>query len=489
MTAEWPRWLLLFGLLAGAGGTASGADVAASSQRVGGAKPLLRAVGTHLVDTQGRVVILRGVSVSGGAKVPPFLPVTDTSDLDRLPALGMNVIRLVFIWEAFEPDPYGYDWSYLARMRAIADAAWARGLHVIVDIHQDGFSRFVSRGSGDGFPGWAISQHVRGTTPDNGPRCKQWAFLAATDPRMHRSFHDFYTDATGVRTHYLQMLNLITRAFASNPGVIGYDLLNEPWGDEKRSLMPLYEDAAAVVRSVDPTAVLFLEGHITTNCGLQSRLPCPSFDNFVYAPHYYLPSMIIFGKWRGHTASIRHAFANMRAKTESLNCPLILGEFGAPANASRAADYVDYVYDLLDDALASGIQWNFTPTWNPRDKDGWNAEDFNILFPAGSPRANFVARPYPRATAGTPLQFAFHRAQQPDQCHELEFSWDHDPARGTTELYLPESLFPHGTPLTIESDRGMAWRDEHRNVLLCATPQPGVVRLRVAARSQHVHGL
>src|SRR5581483_1234309 len=133
-------------------------------------------------------------------------------------------------------------------------------------------------------------------------------------------------------------------------------LLNEPWGDEKRSLAPLYRDAATVIRSVDPTAILFLEGHITTNCGLQSRLPCPTFDNIVYAPHYYLPSMIVFGKWTGQTWAIRHAFANMRAKTQNWNAPLILGEFGAPANATRAAEYVDYVYDLLDDSLASGIQ-------------------------------------------------------------------------------------------------------------------------------------
>ncbi len=77
-------------------------------------KPRLRASGKFFTDPAGRVVILRGVNMSGDAKVPPFLPLADPTLLDQLPPLGVNIIRLVFIWEAYEPAPGRFDELYLA---------------------------------------------------------------------------------------------------------------------------------------------------------------------------------------------------------------------------------------------------------------------------------------------------------------------------------------------------------------------------------------
>ena len=142
---------------------------------------MLRVVGRHFVARDGRVVWIRGINIGGG-KVPPFVVMDDPALLDRVAELGFSAIRLPFIWEAFEPEPGRYDAAYLARMTAVAAAAWDRGLYVIVNIHQDGFSRNMTRGCGCGFPLWAISPRATPHAPDNGLRLQDLGPPGADGP-------------------------------------------------------------------------------------------------------------------------------------------------------------------------------------------------------------------------------------------------------------------------------------------------------------------
>jgi endoglycosylceramidase len=444
--------------------------------------PLLRISGRHFIDPAGRVVILRGVSLACAAKVPPFQAITAPSDLDPLPWLGFNVIRVLFVWEAYEPFPGCYDEQYLARVAAVAVAAWERGLYVIVDFHQDGFSRYVSRGCGCGFPAWAVSPLARQALPNNNPgRSLFWPFLVATDPSMHGSFHDFYADVQGVRTRFLQMVARVSQAFRTVPGVIGYDLLNEPWGHEVQELAPLYLDAGSVILARHPSALLFLQGHVTTNMGLQTKLPRLALPNLVYAPHYYKPLPIVLGRWHGAVHPMDRAFARMNAVTESWDVPLFLGEFGMPADVENADVYVAALHDRLDAFLASGAHWNYTPTWTEAARDGWNGENFNILSRDGTARPNFRPRPYPRLTAGLPRRFVYHEPQPPVQGASLEFVWDHCPQRGATELFVPASLFPPRSAVSVEPADVLCRYDAGRQVLVCTAPHPTTILLRLSA--------
>jgi endoglycosylceramidase len=438
---------------------------------------VLHVEGRHFVGPDGRIVLLRGVNLGGDGKLPPFPTLDDPAVLDRLAELGFNAIRLPFIWEAYEPEPGCYDQGYLARQVSVAAAAWARGLYVIVDIHQDGFARTVTGGCGAGFPLWAVSPRATTHPPDHGRSHKDWALLGLTDAGTHRSFADFYADAYGVRTRYLIMLGRVAGAFAAVPGVVGYDPLNEPWGDERREIAPLYRDAAAALRARHPSAILFLQGHGTTATGFRTRLPDPGLDNIAFAPHYYKPMAIVREDGGGRTDVIDRAFRRMEAKAAEWGVPLLVGEFGIPGGARRAGDYVDYLYDRLDAVLASAMQWTVAPRWTPQAGDGWNGEDFSLLDGIGRPRPNYRPRPYPRRVAGVPLCFGFEATAPPRGCPRLEFVWVHRPGLGPTEIVVPAGLFPPGSRSRVEPAEATCLWDQSRRLVTCAAPRATTVRV------------
>src|SRR5690242_19853000 len=103
------------------------------------ASPVLHVEGRQFKDGAGKVVVLRGVNVTGDAKVPPFRPAADPAIFDPLPGWGLNAVRLLFNWEAYEPTDGARDASYLEYIAAAAAAAWERGLYVIIDFHQDAY--------------------------------------------------------------------------------------------------------------------------------------------------------------------------------------------------------------------------------------------------------------------------------------------------------------------------------------------------------------
>ncbi len=440
--------------------------------------------GRFFRDATGGTVILRGADVGGNSKVPPFKAIDPVSQLDPLPTWGMNVIRLLFTWEAYEGVKGTYDDSgYLAYYKSVVEAAGQRGIYVVVDFHQDAFSRYSLEGCGEGFPQWALPPSVTPATPDNGADCANWGQRQIGDADINASWDAFYSDANGVRTAYLAMITRVATALASEPAVIGYDLLNEPLGDEPTQIGPLYTDAVAAIRTADPNAIAFVSPNGVTSAGEATKLPQPTFTNYCYSPHFYDPTVSLLKSWGGSDESI--GFGAMIGTSTAWGVPLFLGEYGSPPDVDEVDGYMGAMATQLNAALASGAQWAYTPGWTPTAKDGWDTEDFSIVDNTGATRANFRPRPFPRRVAGTPLTLDVSDEMDPKQ-NGLQLSWTNDPAAGVTELFVPAAYF--GGSVSVDGDGDVKCKLVG-DLASCTAKTAGTKNVRAAAAKKTRCGL
>lgn len=444
-------------------------------------EPATHAGGKYFVDERGGVVVYRGLNVAGDAKVPDFMPIKEAKLLDPLPGWGVNVIRLLFTWEAFEPEIGSYDREYLDYISDVVTWAGERDIKVIIDFHQDAFSRFQVNGCGEGFPEWAVPGEVSKDIPRNDSSCKIWGAEMIWDFDMHTCWNRFYNNTYGVRGRFLLMMDAVSRHFGKNSSVLGYDILNEPWGDEVDEIAVLYEDAVKVIRKNDPDSMIFVCPHALISAGNDSELPQMSFANYAYAPHYYDGSIIVLNMWLG--TSPDSALDKQKKKSDGWNVPILWGEFGVNATALGGAKYMDLFYAWLDRNHASGTQWNYTPGWNPDTYDGFNDENLSIVDNTGALRANYRIRPYARRTAGTPVKFEVSRRDTGAVSVLME--WDHDPAKGETRIFVPrEALFGERGYTVAETGTALEYGyDDDELYLICESTMAG--RKSITIRSEN----
>jgi hypothetical protein len=242
-------------------------------------------------------------------------------------------------------------------------------------------------------------------------------------------------------------------------------------------LQPFANRYAAGIRAADPDALIFLE--------TDPRLPPPAWgpgdaQNIVYAPHWYDATVLFlktFSPWIGidvHTNKIalgrrgvHNSFAQQLARHKTYaarflnNAPTVIGETGVAYDlnhrrAYRSGDFsqqiqaMDRTLRAMEANLLGYTLWNYTPDNDNLHGDQWNGEDLSIFSrdqqhdPAdvysGGRALQAVVRPYPRATAGTPLRLSFDV-----QRRAFIFEFRHDPAiQAPTEIFVPEYQYPRG---------------------------------------------
>jgi len=375
----------------------------------------------EFVDTHGRTVLLRGVNVTGleddwittagPQPTAPRWPVDPSAydgqcpdnahdfaqpplcevDFAQMRALGFDVARLTVSWSLLEPHPGQYDGRELDRIAQVVGWARAQGIRVLLDMHQDAYSRFIPETSAVTVPPLVTTTPGSGNHNDGAP---QWAILTDGEPsvgaagidftnaRMEAAFTSFWLNrpvpaargaapGTGLQDHYIGAIAALARRFKNDPAVVGYEIMNEPLPGylapgvfDAGYLFPFYRrviDAITGVRDGAPcpasTIAVAVCGY--PDLGIHDRrhafffeplaarnlvdvavglsAPFSSYPNLVYAPHVYTHVFTLDAEVPlpspiplGHVFPLSYDQAYLTASAEAhlLHAALWIGEYG-----------------------------------------------------------------------------------------------------------------------------------------------------------------
>jgi len=346
----------------------------------------LRVEGREIRDEDDRLVTLRGVNAGGRSKFAPYRPYDQDLEayLDRPEAWGFSVLRVPFSWAAAEPERGVWDEDWMAEYDALLDGAWQRGIYTIVDFHQD---VYTEAWCGDGFPAWTLPEDPGEPRHD----CPNWFTGYSTDERVDAAFEDFFADTYGARTDWEAMWDVMIARHEDRPGVIGFELMNEPHADDE-VLSAFYQDQ---VDRLEGDALIFLDTSGTDGINAATGAEPPDCDRCVFAPHHYTPQAL-FGGPLGDVTPFVEAWA---ATGEDWEMPVLLGEFGVRADHGSAIPaYLEGYYQAFD---ATGMHATF---WEYSDAaELWNEEDLSLVGPDGAEREDMleaVVRPFVVAQPG-----------------------------------------------------------------------------------------
>jgi endoglycosylceramidase len=182
-------------------------------------------------------------------KLPPYIPTNDgfnyqtsmtDQDMQQMVEWGIKIVRLGVMWEAVERSPGFYDMDYLAQIDSLINRFAQYDIAVIVDNHQDLFSRQLC---GEGVPWFytpkkldhrcpetllAQAFHLAGEcvslnsyampVDENGlplvSACQQHDFMTMyTAPEIASAFAGLYNNEDGLRDKLMQFWSVISEFF------------------------------------------------------------------------------------------------------------------------------------------------------------------------------------------------------------------------------------------------------------------------------------
>ena len=246
----------------------------------------------RIIDDYGRESFFHGVNVI--YKSFPYIPITDhfdsnlsfaIQDMELLRSLGQNIIRFGVEWPGVEPNKGEYNMTYINACKELISTAYEYNIYTLVDSHQDVLSEALC---GEGAPIWATQPIGEWNFPEPLGRpyktdenhipskedclSKDWASYY-TAFNTGTSFENIYKNGNGLRDSYADYGGKLANEFKDVNGIVGFELMNEPWaGDiwrdpllvypgvaDKENLQPFYEALAPKIYGNDSDRIIFFE--------------------------------------------------------------------------------------------------------------------------------------------------------------------------------------------------------------------------------------
>lgn len=337
-----------------------------------------------IVDAEGRQVRLFGVNarvagvfdvVFDDGRVPlEPLATFEVEDARRMRALGFSSLRLPIQWSGVEPtETGGFDEAYLDRVVRAVDTAHDAGLWVLVDFHQDAYSKEIGE---DGAPYWAIVPR---------PPAKLGGPLVDLEARrlskpVFDAFETFFgpsADGIRLRARFAAMAAHVASRLGTHAGVLGFELFNEPIASNEQ-LRAFHTQALAAVRQAAPSKLVLFEPPALRNLIDSAEIPETGLGpGTVYAPHVYTSA---FASDEARAAvtkdNLRRSYEAARDEAAGWQAPLVVTEYGFPPQAPTFASYVRWHDELAEELGASTYFW----LWKELTQGAWGLYDFD---PAG----------------------------------------------------------------------------------------------------------
>ncbi|EGD73240.1 hypothetical protein PTSG_04956 [Salpingoeca rosetta] len=383
-----------------------------------------------LRDEQGRVRVFHGVNHVQKAFpwYPPIL--LNTTYIKEMASLGVNVVRLGFMWSGAEPSEGNFNMTYYQTIDTIVAQLANHNIYTLLDVHQDGFSsKFCLY---DGIPLWVANRSVaRRPFPwpmQGGCSSRPWAANELTEA-CGQAYDDLYHNVRGMRDAFIKFWSFSADYFKNNSNIIGYELINEPFAGDvyakpelflpgvagRENLALLYDAVAPAIRQRDQRHLIFYEP-VTWGMVFNGSVVGSGFQHVpggaahanksVFSFHYYCWFFDIPGNastWRRAACDDAlgpQVFNAVQRDVGYLGGASFLTEFAATTcdPSSGASEECTAVLDLCDEHLVSWIHWP-TDTDYPGGVYDWAAY-----------AALGLSRPYAAAVAGLVQSVSFNNA-------------------------------------------------------------------------------